>query len=396
MQYACFNDRPLFGKRTGVGHYLDLIRAHWPSDATIGLRGLRESVGGRAATVSGPFVFPEVSALGSLELTPLASLSIPKGSGMVRGAALQIARRGYEQATKYAIKRASKRADFGVLFEPNHLPGAACRPCVATIHDLSVLELPAFHPQHRVDWWRRRMEHAMGTVDRCICVSQATADACVRVLGCDRDWLKVIPLASRWGSAPESWSASGVRAQLGVGQRYWVHVGTIEPRKNIVRLLDAYATLERSERARTKLVLCGRVGWGDAGFWESLCGHSVAEEVMCAGYADDAQVAALMFGSLGVLCPSHYEGFGLPTIEAMALGVPNVISNAPSLVEVVGGAAVRVDAGDTDGWAAAMMDLARGADSSAVEAGKARAGVYSWEATAKAHHDVFAGLVGGR
>jgi glycosyltransferase involved in cell wall biosynthesis len=388
-RYAYFNDRPLYGQRTGVGHYLDLVRAHWPGDPKIELRGLNETlVGGRMSHPSDPFEFPELSSMSPVELQPLNKKSFPSGSahsGMLK----RSLRLGYEFVSKRGIKRASSKADFGVYFEPNHLPGASVHPCIATIHDLSVLELPQFHPAHRVDWWKRRMERAMGTTDKFVCVSRSTADAMLRVLGCDQQRLQVIPLASRWGAPPASWSPDSARAQLAVPERYLLHVGTIEPRKNIVRLLDAYATLSNAERERTKLILCGRVGWGDSAFWSELESHPMGEEALCTGYCSDAQVAALMLGSQGVLCPSHYEGFGLPTIEAMTLGVGAAISEAPSLVEITAGTVESVDAADTDGWARQMVRLAESLDSDAIAAAQEQASRYSWNSTAQAHHDLF-------
>lgn len=392
MKTAYYNDRPLYGQRTGVGHYLDLVRAYWPEQREIELRGLSETIPRRQHAASGGFVFPAVEQLEGMELTALSALRPPRDT-IMSGLKATIGRRGYERAVNRLAGFAAKRSDFGLLFEPNHLPSSAVHPCVATIHDLSVVELPDFHPAHRVDWWRRAMTRAMETVDRFICVSQATADAMVRVLGCSDERLAVIPLASRWGCAPQSWSPGGVRARLGVPQRYLLHVGTIEPRKNIVRLLDAYASWTVAQRASTKLVLCGRAGWGSAAFWSSIIGHPVAAEVLTAGYASDAQVAALVHGSLGTLCPSHYEGFGLPTMESMAMGVQTVISSAASLIEITGGSVPVVDAGDTDGWAQAMRAMSESCDALRCERGIDRAGGYSWAGTALGHHDLMSSML---
>ncbi|MCA9302811.1 MAG: glycosyltransferase family 4 protein [Phycisphaerales bacterium] len=392
MKYAYYNDRPLSGQRTGVGHYLDLVCAYWPTDRAIELRGLGESVTRRKSAQTGLFVFPSLEGLARLELEPVSAMRPPKDTGLTR-LKTTIGRRGYERAINRLAWLASKRDGFGLVFEPNHLPASGVRPCVATIHDLSVLELPEFHPDHRVQWWRRAMGRAMETVDRFLCVSQSTADAMVRVLGCPQDRLEVIPLASRWGRAPDEWTPALVRRQLGAPERYLLHVGTIEPRKNIVRLLDAYGTWTKAERAQTKLVLCGRAGWGSEGFWSSIIDHPVACEVLATGYASDAQLAGLVRGSLGTLCPSHYEGFGLPTMESMAMGVPTVISCADSLVEITGGTVPVVDTGDTYGWADAMRGLGDSCPGERCERARQRAEGYSWAITARKHHDLMVSII---
>ena len=236
------------------------------------------------------------------------------------------------------------------------------------------------------------MERAMDSTDRFICVSHATADAMKRVVGCDDDRLTVIPLGPRW-NRPTDVDPKILRTQLELPEQYWLHVGTIEPRKNILRLLDAYASMSKTDRQRTKLVLCGRAGWGSSTHWDELINHRVASEVLWTGYAQDTQVAAMIMGSLAVLCSSHYEGFGLPTIEAMALGVPAVVSKAKSLVEVSAGHAPIIDAIDTDGWAQAMLELREPKSASVLLSAQQHAESYSWKQSAQDHHDLFASMI---
>lgn len=392
MRTAYYNDRPLYGQRTGVGHYLDLVRAYWPEQPRIELRGFTERVARRKRIDPKRFVFPEVAEIDRLRFFPLSELRPPRETAMSH-LRTRIARRGYERTLKRLAWIASKREDFGVVFEPNHLPSSALRPCVATIHDLSVIEHPEFHPAHRVDWWRRAMDSALETVDRFICVSRSTADAMVRVLGCSEQQIEVIELASRWGNAPASWERAAVRTRLAAPERYLLHVGTIEPRKNIIRLLDAYAAMSDQERSETKLVLCGRAGWGSSQFWSSIIEHPIAPEVRCAGYASDEQLAALMHGSLGTLCASHYEGFGLPTIESMSLVVPTAISRAPSLVEIADGSVPMIAADDTDGWRETMRSMCASRDEAQCERAMERARAFCWSATAQKHHDLMLSMI---
>lgn len=383
------NDRPLLGRRTGVGQYLAQVLAHWPSDAAAQPLGLIETLtlGARPRRPDPP-ALPPLAHLPRLELSPLSALRPPPD----QPAGIAPARRAWELGAPIGVRlaRAARRAD--AFFEPNHIPPARVRPTVTTIHDLSVLEVPEHHPAHRVDAWRRGLARAIETTDRFVCVSHATADAMRRVLAVDEPRLAVAPLASRFERAPDTWTPEGARRALGMPDRCWVHVGTLEPRKNVGVLLDA---LDRLRDADATLILAGKPGWGSTGFWRALVDHPAADRVRVAGYVTDAQAAALMVGARLVLCPSFYEGFGLPALEAMALGTPVAASTAASLREVVADAAPTLDPRDADAWAAVMraaLDDGPERDA-AIDRGRARAGAYSWSATARAHSSVIESLV---
>ncbi|GJM20063.1 MAG: hypothetical protein DHS20C14_22760 [Phycisphaeraceae bacterium] len=203
------------------------------------------------------------------------------------------------------------------------------------------------------------------------------------MLGAPRDKTRVIHLAPRW-SRP----ATPPAPVPGVPERYLVHLGTIEPRKNVAVLLDALASMPESERPT--LLLVGRPGWGPPAFWESLTSHPMAEYVCHTGYVTDAQARALVAGASGLVCPSVYEGFGLPALEAMALGVPVAASTAPSLVEVVADAAPTLDPHDANAWADAMRAMINhGAQRDAhIERGIARAAEFSWSKASAEHERV--------
>jgi len=386
------NDRPLLGRRTGIGQYLAQLLAHWPPDARTRPRGLIETFTlGTRPRRPRPAALPGLDALTPLDLRPLGALPPPAGGrpGMTP------ARRAWELASPLGVRAARALGRGAVLFEPNHIPPARARPTLTTIHDLSVLELPGHHPAHRVAAWRRGLERAVETTDRFVCVSRATADAMRRVLNVDESRLAVVPLASRFERAPADWTPATVRARLGLPDRYWTHVGTIEPRKNVPVLLDA---LGRLPGAGATLILAGKPGWGSPAFWRSLADHPAAGRVLVAGYVSDAQAAALMVGARAVLCPSIYEGFGLPTLEAMALGTPVAVSTAASLREVVAGAAPTLDPHDAGAWDAFMRAaLDDGPErTTAIERGRARAAEFSWAGTARAHDALLASLAGER
>jgi alpha-1,3-rhamnosyl/mannosyltransferase len=183
-----------------------------------------------------------------------------------------------------------------------------------------------------------------------------------------------------------------VRAALGLPQQYFLSLGTLEPRKNLPTLLDAFAALPQRMRRDCPLVLAGPVAWGDMDFWRRMFDHPIAGEVMTCGFVGDRHAAALTAGARAMLIASHYEGFGLPVLEAMACGTPVICSQAQALLEVASSAALAVGATDVQGWTTAMTRVIR-EESLVAELSKAslrRAADFAWEKTAAKHADYMA------
>jgi alpha-1,3-rhamnosyl/mannosyltransferase len=215
----------------------------------------------------------------------------------------------------------------------------------------------------------------------------------VKVLGISHDKIEVIPLAARELPYPPVEKLPEVRTAMGLPQQYFLHLGTVEPRKNLSTLLDAFGALPQRMRRDCPLVLAGRMGWGDADFWRQILEHPVASEVLTCGFVGDRPAAALAAGARAMLIPSHYEGFGLPVLEAMACGTPVICSQAQALVELASPAALAVRAPDVQGWTMAMERIIQ-EESLVAELRKAslrRAADFAWEKTAARHADYMAG-----
>jgi glycosyltransferase involved in cell wall biosynthesis len=174
---------------------------------------------------------------------------------------------------------------------------------------------------------------------------------------------------------------------------YVLAAGTLEPRKNLERLLDAWAQLAPALRDAHELVLVGPAGWEA----DSILGRARGAGVRITGYVPDEELAAL-YGGCELFCyPSLYEGFGLPVLEAMRAGAPVITSNVSSLPEVAGDAAVMVDPLSVDAIGSAIARLLVDPDERARlrNAGRARAAAFSWERTASELRDVLR-RIGGR
>jgi alpha-1,3-rhamnosyl/mannosyltransferase len=380
-----FNDRHLGPRPTGIGRYLERVLTHWPTERGDRLRGLAATfVPGRAVPAAGsptsPPSSPTLEDVRPLSLLPLDRLRPPRASP-ARARRTALLRRGHAMATAAAARALHAWTD--VHFEPDHMPMVRRRPMVTTIHDLSVLERPDSHPAERVRTWTRWFERRLDWSNRFICVSHATAAAMRTVAGVDAARLEVVHLGPTWASTPDGWTAEACRRALGLPPTAVVHLGTLQPRKNIRVLLDALVA-HADHGGPAELVLLGGLGWGPPAFWRELVDHPAAPRVRWAGYADDAQVLAALIAARGLVCPSHYEGFGLPPLEAMRLGRRAIVSTAPSLVEVTGEAAEALDPDDVDAWAAAL-DRLMDDDPAAEARGLARSRAFDWTRTARHH-----------
>jgi glycosyltransferase involved in cell wall biosynthesis len=258
-----------------------------------------------------------------------------------------------------------------VLFVPAHvLPlGAPLRRrtrTVVTIHDMGYLHFPEAHtPMHR-RYLRLSTLWSARAADRVIAISRATRDDLVRHAGVQPDKVTVIyhGLSERFRPIADPAIVGAARARYGIGERYFLYLGTLQPRKNLERLIEAFAevlkrlSVETLERSTLQLVIAGKRGWLTEAIERRAAQLGLAGQVFFTGYVPDEDVPALLSGALAFAFPSLYEGFGMPVLEAMACGAPVLAANTSSLPEVAGDAALLVAPTDTAAIAAALMRLA--------------------------------------
>jgi glycosyltransferase involved in cell wall biosynthesis len=176
---------------------------------------------------------------------------------------------------------------------------------------------------------------------------------------------------------------AATRERLGLPDRYVVFLGNLEPRKNLGTLLRAHSAARRTDAAVPRLVLIGPAGWGDR--WQGQPPDPA--DVVLAGYLPDADLRAAVAGAAAVCMPSHYEGFGLPVLEALAAGRPVLASDIPAHREVAGGHATLLPAEDTDAWAAALTQLSRTPTDETAR--RAHAAGFTWRKSAAAHLEAY-------
>jgi glycosyltransferase involved in cell wall biosynthesis len=260
------------------------------------------------------------------------------------------------------------------------VPPTGGRPLVATVHDLAFRHYPDAYPAAGRRYHERSARIVADEAARVLVPSEATARDLAELYGVDRGRVTITPLGVEVPSEPDRAGAEGLLRDLGVRGPFLLAVGTLEPRKNLPRLLAAFGETA-GELPDHWLVVVGPVGWGPRlrPTWDSV-------RVKLAGRVDDATLHALYQAADGLAYPSLYEGFGLPVLEAMAHGTPVLTSDRSSLPEVAGDAALLVDPLDRAAIAAGLVRLA--GDGALrrrlAEAGRRRAARFTWRATAAA------------
>jgi len=268
-------------------------------------------------------------------------------------------------------------------------------PSVVTIYDLSFLLYPESFERSKCFYLSLFTRLSARRARRIIAISQSTKRDVVRLLGVSPEKVEVVycgideafhPLAPL---PPQSWGERGAvaafRSKRGLPERFILFVGTIEPRKNVARLIEAFASLRTCELANLKLVIGGAKGW----FYEDIFARveelGLDSEVMFPGYIPVSELPLWYNAAELFVYPSLYEGFGLPPLEAMACGTPVVVANTSSLPEVVGQAGLTVDPLDVEGLAEAMRRALSdaGLRQEMRERGLQRARDFSWTKTAQ-------------
>jgi len=259
-------------------------------------------------------------------------------------------------------------------------------PSVATVHDLAPLIFPGSKPPRATLAHRTTLPRGARSASRVIAVSETTADDVRRLWGVAPERLRVVPNGVDEAFTPgdRAQASSLVAARWGISGPYVLHVGMLDPRKGLDVLLDA-AEAEWGDGAGWSLVLAGSPGFAS----DALLARATAAP-WCAllGRVTDEELVTLYRGAEVLGAPSHYEGFGITPVEAMACGTPVVIAaGSGGLVEVSGPAAVVVPERTAPAWRRGVAEARRRRDELAA-AGSARAARYRWPAVAAATRDV--------
>lgn len=286
-----------------------------------------------------------------------------------------------------------------VFFTPAHVIPVGVRvPRVATIHDLGYEHFPEAHPWRQRAYLRWSTRHNARAGGRVLVDSRATGDDLTRLYGTAAAKIAVVypgadPDLRRAGDA----AIAAALARYGLTPPYFLYLGTLQPRKNLVRLVEAFAASGLAGDGHN-LVLAGRAGWLAEPLLAAVAAlpADVRARVVLPGYIEETDKAALLSGATALVFPSLYEGFGFPVLEAQACGTPVVCSDTSSLPEVAGEGALLVDPLDTAALAAALRRVAMedGLRRALVRAGDANTRRFTWAGAAAQALDVLVAAAG--
>ncbi len=269
---------------------------------------------------------------------------------------------------------------------------------VVTVHDMVYRAFPETvrgRTKHMLDLG---LVTSMKRADRIVTDSEFSRSEIIKYYPQFQDKIRVVPCGvdmQKFHPETDAQKIAEVREKYGLSEQYFLYLGTLEPRKNLERLIDAYAQFAKNHENPAQLVLAGGKGWLYDGIFAKVQRLGLEDKVIFTQYIDSADMCALMSGALAFTFPSIYEGFGMPPLEAMACGTPVLVSDAASLPEVTGDSAVIVKPDSTDSIAEGLERLFTDAQLRARlrAEGLERAKLFSWERSAKLLYDVYSELL---
>lgn len=294
---------------------------------------------------------------------------------------------------------------FGKSAEITHFFNYIVPPCVSgkkivTVHDMVYKTFPETVRGRTRYMLETGLKRSLKRADRIVTDSQFSKAEIIRYFPQYADKIRVVYCGvdtDRFHPVTDQRQIQQVREKFGLDRPYFLYLGTLEPRKNLERLMEAYHQFAAAMEEPPYLVLAGGKGWLDAGIYQQVQRLQLEKNVLFTEYVPGEEICPLMCGALAFVFPSIYEGFGMPPLEAMACGVPVLTTHAASLPEVVGDAAVITDPYDAASMAEGLARLYTDQTlrQQLREAGLKRAALFSWENSARQLYEVYREVCNG-
>lgn len=284
-----------------------------------------------------------------------------------------------------------------------HFPNFTIMPgikgkVVITVHDLSFIRYPQFTDPVNLKFLKKNFPKSLQRADHIITVSEFSKQEILDIYNVDSSDVTVVSLGvdDRFKKTYASEDIQVVKEKYKTGDQYILSLGTLEPRKNIPTLIAAFDSIcQQCPERKLKLVLTGKKGWLYEEIFDLVSDRETKKNIIFTGYILDDELPLIYQGSSLFVCPSFYEGFGLPVAEAMASGVPVIASTAESLVEVGRDAIVTFDPNNIGELTTTICELLDDETKRniLIEKGKQRATDFCWKKTAQKTLDVYKSLL---
>lgn len=287
----------------------------------------------------------------------------------------------------------SRLRDEYLFHEPNYMLGAYQGPSIITVHDLSHIHHPECHPEDRIRFFNEHLPTSIERACHILTVSEFVREELISLLGISAD-----KVTTTHNGVDESYhprdevQCCEALARYGLTyQRYLLVVGTVEPRKNLRRLVNAYLMLPKVLQQAYPLLLVGGKGWESPEFYAQLDRLQAAGSLIWPGYVTEVDLPVLYAGAKALAFPSIYEGFGLPVLEAMASGVPALAAQQSAPAEILGEAGMLVDTLDEQAMADGLQRMLEDEQwaQQARALGLMRARQFTWQACAEVTAGVY-------
>jgi glycosyltransferase involved in cell wall biosynthesis len=264
-------------------------------------------------------------------------------------------------------------------------------PCrlVVTVHDLSFEHLPETFKRRSRAQLRLTVRRTVRKASHVLTLSEFSRRDVIETYHVDPARVSVTPAAApaHFGPVTDETELRRIRQTYGIESDYIFSLGSIQPRKNLVRLIEAYKSLRRirGQSKLPKLVIAGKRGWLDREIFRAAAESEFARDILFTGYVPDIDLPAFFSGATSFVYPSYFEGFGLPVLEAMQCGTPVIAGDRTSIPEIAGGAALMFDPFDTVALSQALARIVDDAElrASLRQRGLQRAQKFSWTTTAE-------------
>ena len=364
---------PLTTPKTGVGHYtFELAWALASADPSSQLQ------------IVYPSTYPAIS------LAEHDSAAAPANLQLNRVRVGPLGRHWWSTGLPRYIKRSKLELFHGTNYD---IPLWRTCATVLTIHDLSQLLHPETHEKRSVRRARRRLPLMARTADAIITPTETVRRDVCEVLKVSSDKVFAIPEAARACFRRLAFAETAdARSRLGIRDDFVLTVGTLEPRKNLAVLVNAFDELIRARpHVTTQLVIAGGRGWLSGPLFDTIAKSSVRDRIVLTDYLHDEDLQALYSACRAFVYPSIDEGFGLPPLEAMACGAPVIASRIPALEETTAGAALLFDPKSSGELTRCLLELLENENKrrELATAGQLRACEFSWERTARLTWNVY-------
>jgi glycosyltransferase involved in cell wall biosynthesis len=259
-------------------------------------------------------------------------------------------------------------------------------PQCVVVHDLSFLHFPSFVKKSHLIYFKNQTPLFLNKAKRVATVSAFSKEDIIKQYGVDGNKIDVVYSAVKHGYAPVSNDIrEAIKEKFTGGKEYFLYVGAIHPRKNLMNLLKAFSLFKKRLKSNMKLVIAGRLAWKFEAFTEGLKTYKYRDDVIMPGYLPQQELIHLTASAYALVYPSFFEGFGVPPLEAMNCGVPVIASNASSIPEICGDAALFASPDNVEEIADKMMLLYKDEQlrSNLIAKGLEQAKQYSWDKTAQ-------------